>query len=83
MITKPIDKRQVIRLSVTAINETKKRYLSIQPCDMKDIKKGDVFFMLEPTMELVLGKDNAFLHRAKTNGIPHKDTYVVQTEEIA
>ena len=83
MITKPVDKRQVIRIGITSVNNTGKKYLSIQPCDMKDIKKGDVFFMLESTMELVVGKDNAFLHRAKTNGMPHKDTYVVQTEEIA
>ena len=83
MITRPIDKRQVIKLSVTMLNPSGKKYLSIVPCDMKDIKKGDVFFMLESSMELVVGKDNSFLHRAKTNGMPHKDTYLVQTEEIA
>ena len=76
------DKRQVIRLSSAVVNATGKKYLSIQPCEMKDVKKGDIFFMLEETLELVLGKDKKFLYRAKTDGMPHKDTYVVQAEEI-
>lgn len=76
------DKRQVIRLAAIPINNSGKKVLSLQECEMKDIKKGDIFIMLEDTLELVLGKDQKFLYRAKSDGMPHKDTFVVQAEEI-
>jgi hypothetical protein len=76
------DRRQVVKLSAISIDKTDKKYLSMQYCEMKDVKKGDVFFLLEDAMELVIGKDQKFLFRAKTDGMAHKDTFVVQAEEI-
>lgn len=77
-----VAKRQVVKLEATKLNHTGKLFLSIVQCEMKDIKKGDLFIMLESSLELVLGKDNKFLWKAKMNAVPYKDTYTVQAEEI-
>jgi hypothetical protein len=76
------NKRKVLKLNAIAIDKSNTRHLSIQECGMKDIKRGDVFIILEGSLELVLGKDNKFIWRAKTDAIPHKDSFAVQAEEI-
>ena len=79
---KPKNKRQIIKLTSIALDTSDKRYLSLPECEMKDIKKGDLFLMFEGTMELVTGKEGKFLWRAKSDAIPHKDSFVIQAEEI-
>lgn len=75
-------KRRVLKFSVVSIDKSGSKYLSMQDCEMKDIKRGDVFIMLEGSLELVLGKENKFIWRAKIDAIQHKDSYAVQAEEI-
>lgn len=76
------DRRQAVRLSAIAMNNNGKKYLSIEQVAMKDLKRGDLFILLENTLELVTDKQNRFLYRATSDGIPHKDTYVIKAEEI-
>ena len=76
------NKRYVIKLEAISLNVNDKKYLSLIESEMKDVKKGDTFIMLEGSMELVMGKNDKFLWKAKSDAIPHKDSFIIQAEEI-
>ena len=80
-IPKKTDKRKVIKLS-TITSSPGKKLLSLQECELKDIKKDDVFIMLEGSLEVVMGKGDKFIWKAKVNAIQRADSYLIQAEEI-
>lgn len=77
-----IDKRKVIKLNAITLDKSNHKYLSLHECEMKDIQRGDTFIMLEGSLELVIGKDNKFIWRAKSDALPHKGSFAVQAEEL-
>lgn len=77
-----VSKRKVIKLNAITLDKSNHKYLSLHECEMKDIRQGDTFIMLESSLELVIGKENKFIWRAKSNALPHKESFVVQAEEL-